>query len=154
MSKEDLAELVERVQVDLNHKGFAVSDNKPAHVIVRPTPPDGLAKDSAGKLLYGLVDFELLKRTPEREEQLRAQKRQDYLVRQARRFEPHWQFPEELTPVRIMGVDYVCGQVESTGGALWVVGRDPMLFDYFSAREMAAHSPRPGSVRPSRCSRR
>jgi hypothetical protein len=30
-----------------------------------------------------------------------------------------------------MGVDYVYGQVESTGGALWVVGRDPVLFDYF-----------------------
>ena len=30
-----------------------------------------------------------------------------------------------------MGVDYVYGQVESTGGSLWVVGRDPMLFDYF-----------------------
>jgi hypothetical protein len=30
-----------------------------------------------------------------------------------------------------MGVDYVYGPVESTGGALWVVGRDPILFDYF-----------------------
>ena len=39
-----------------------------------------------------------------------------------------------------MGVDYVYGQVESTGGALWVVGRDPMLFDYFLAREMATDS--------------
>jgi len=30
-----------------------------------------------------------------------------------------------------VGVDYVYGQVESTGGALWVVGRDPALFEYF-----------------------
>jgi len=30
-----------------------------------------------------------------------------------------------------MGVDYVYGKVESTGGALWVVGNDPVLFDYF-----------------------
>jgi hypothetical protein len=30
-----------------------------------------------------------------------------------------------------MGVDYVYGEVESTGGGLWIVGRDPMLFDYF-----------------------
>ena len=74
-------------------------------------------------MLYGLVDFELLKRTPEREELLRAEKRHDYLVRQAHRFEPHQQFPEELTPVRVMGVDYVYGQVESTGGAL--LGRGP-----------------------------
>ncbi len=131
LTKEELAELVAQAHVDLHRKGFAVSDNKPQHIIVRPTPDNGLMKDPTGKMLYGLVDFELLKRTPEREEQLRAQKRQDYLIRQARRFEPHWQFPEELTPVRIMGVDYVYGQVESTGGALWVVGRDPMLFDYF-----------------------
>ncbi len=58
-------------------------------------------------------------------------KRQDYLIRQAHRFEPRQEFPEELTPVSILGVNYVYGQVESTGGALWVVGRDPMLFDYF-----------------------
>jgi len=31
----------------------------------------------------------------------------------------------------VRGVDFVYGQVESTGGALWVVGRDPVLFDYF-----------------------
>ena len=30
-----------------------------------------------------------------------------------------------------MGVDYIFGEVEATGGALWVVGRDPVLFDYF-----------------------
>ncbi len=131
LTKEELAELVEQAHADLNRKGFAVSDSKPNHIIVRPTPGNGLMKDPASKTLYGLVDFELLKRTPEREEQLRAEKRQDYLIRQARRFEPHWQFPEELTPVRLMDVDYVYGQVESTGGALWVVGRDPMLFDYF-----------------------
>ena len=29
--------------------------------------------------------------------------------------------------VTIGGVEYVYGQVESTGGALWVVGRDPVV---------------------------
>ncbi len=62
---------------------------------------------------------------------MRAKKRHDYLIRQARRFETQQQFPAGLMPVTIMGVDYVYGQVESTGGSLWVVGRDPMLFDYF-----------------------
>ena len=52
-------------------------------------------------------------------------------MRQAHRFEPRDKFPPGLTPVTIWDVDYVYGQVESTGGALWVVGRDPMLFDYF-----------------------
>lgn len=126
-----MADLVQRASEDLSNKGFAVSDNKPQHIIVRPTPNGGLANDRSGKPLFALVDFELLKRTPAREERQRAKKRQDYLVRQARRFEPREHFPLGLTPVRIMGVDYVYGQVESTGGALWVVGRDPILFDYF-----------------------
>ncbi len=126
-----LAELVERAKNDLNAKGFVVSDNKPQHIIVRPAGNGHLATDRWGKLLYGLVDFELLRRTPVREERLRAEKRQEYLVRQAHRFEPRERFPPGLAPVNILGVDYVYGQVESTGGGLWVVGRDPMLFDYF-----------------------
>jgi hypothetical protein len=131
LQSEGLAELVQRSGKDLNRKGFTVSDNKPQHVIVRPAANGGLVKDQSGKALYGMVDFELLKRTPIQEARRRAEKRHDYLVRQAHRFEPHDEFPSELTPSSIMGVDYVYGQVESTGGALWVVGRDPMLFDYF-----------------------
>jgi hypothetical protein len=131
LDNEAMAELIRRSNEDLKRKGFAVSDNKPQHIIVRPQPEGQLAKDRNGKALYGLVDFELLRRTPEREQRVRAEKRRDYLVRQARRFEPRRQFPHPLSPVTIMGVDYVFGEVESTGGALWVVGRDPMLFDYF-----------------------
>ena len=131
LDNQAMAGLVQRASDDLNDKGFAVSDNKPQHIIVSPKPDGRLARDRTGKPLYGLVDFELLKRTPAREERLRAEKRQEYLVRQARRFESREAFPLGLTPVTIMGVDYVYGQVESTGGALWVVGRDPVLFDYF-----------------------
>ena len=123
--------LVQRSDSDLESKGFRVRDNKPQHVIVRPGSNGGLVEDRSGAILYGLVDFELLSRTPEREEAMRAAKRQDYLVRQAQRFETREQFPPGITAATIMGVDYVYGQVESTGGALWVVGRDPMLFDYF-----------------------
>ncbi len=131
LSRDELARLIQHAGEALNRKGFAVSDNKPQHIIVRPRRLGELLKDRQGQLQYGLVDFELLKRTPSREKEMRARKRRDYLVRQARRFEPREPFPAGLTPVRIMGVDYVYGQVESTGGALWVVGRDPMLFDYF-----------------------
>ncbi|MBC8869584.1 MAG: hypothetical protein H8E44_09210 [Planctomycetes bacterium] len=131
LDSEAVTALTKRSNADLIKRGFTVSDNKPQHVIVRPTPEGRLVKDRTGQSLYGMVDFELLKRTPEREEKMRAQKRQDYLVRQVHRFEPREEFPPGLTPATIMGVDYVYGQVESTGGALWVVGRDPMLFDYF-----------------------
>ncbi len=131
LDNETLAQLVERAKDDLSVKGFTVSDSKPQHLIVRPGSNGHLVADRSGRPLYGLVDFELLRRTPSREERLRAEKRQEYLVRQARRFEPREQFPLGLAPVRILDVDYVYGRVESTGGALWVVGRDPMLFDYF-----------------------
>ena len=131
LDNEAMGRLIERANDDLQNNGFTVNDNKPQHLILRPTPDGQLAKDRSGKALYGLVDFELLKRTPEQEKWIRAQKRREYLVRQARRFESDEQFPRELTPMSIMGVDYVYGEVESTGGALWVVGRDPMLFEYF-----------------------
>jgi hypothetical protein len=131
LSRDELGQLVKQSIRDMRAKGFTVSDSKPQHIIVRPQDGNRLARDPQGRMLYGLVDFELLKRTPEREEVVRAEKRHDYLIRQAHRFDAPTIFPAELTPVQIMGVDYVYGQVESTGGALWVVGRDPMLFDYF-----------------------
>lgn len=131
LSGEELTGLVLHASAELERKGFTVSDSKPQHVIVRPTHAGQLARDSTGQLLYGLVDFELLRRTPAREQRWRSLKRQDYLIRQAHRFESREQFPAGLTAVRIMGVDYVYGFVESTGGALWVVGRDPVLFEYF-----------------------
>ena len=130
LDKDAMTRLIECSNRTLNSKGFTVSDNKPQHIIVRPSN-GGLVKDRSSEVLYGLVDFELLKRTPTRENALRARKRHDYLIRQAHRFEPHEQFPSELTQVRFMEVDLVYGRVESTGGALWVVGKDPMLFDYF-----------------------
>ena len=131
LGKDALVEMLKRSNEDLAAKGFTVSDNKPQHVIVRPTDDGQLVKDRSGEPLYGMVDFELLKRTPARESRLRVVRRHDYLLRQARRFEPREEFPPGLASVNIMGVDYVCGQVESTGGALWVVGRDPVLFEYF-----------------------
>lgn len=123
--------LMELSNREMARRGFLVRDSKPHHLIVRPTRTGELATDRQGDILYAVVDFELLERTPQRERAVRASKRKSYLIKQAHRFETKPQFPPGLTPVTIMGVDYVFGQVESTGGALWVVGNDPMLFDYF-----------------------
>jgi hypothetical protein len=131
IDREGMIGIFERANQELETKGFRVLDNKPRHIIVRPKSRNGLARDKSGAILYGLVDFELLQRTQERENTMRASKRQDYLVRQVHRFETREQYPPGITPVTIMGVDYIYGQVESTGGALWVVGKDPILFDYF-----------------------
>ena len=59
---------------------------------------------------------------------MRTNKSHNYLVSQAQRFKTREQSPPGLTQVTIMGVDYVYGQVESTGGALWVGGRGPVLW--------------------------
>ncbi|MFC1631253.1 hypothetical protein ACFL1I_08270 [Candidatus Omnitrophota bacterium] len=117
----------------MKRKGFMVKDNKPHHIIVRPKKKGKLAKDKKGKILYGLVDFELLERTPLQEKVTKKDKRADYLKRQRDRFAikiPN-KFHPHLHHINIFGVDYVYGHVESTKGRLWVVGKDPYLFDYF-----------------------
>ena len=130
LTADEVDTLVARVERDLRQRGFVVRDNKPHHVIVRPGP-DALVTGREGQILYAYVDFELLERTPQREQEIRAAKRRAYLVKQAHRFEDRAVFPPHLRPVKILGVDYVYGRTESTNGALWVVGKDPELFDYF-----------------------
>ena len=133
LKEQDMAQLTVRSDKEVRQKGFVLGDPKPHHVIVRTTQSGDLARDRNGQFLYALVDFELLKRTPEHEEETRVAKRKAYLYKQAHRFEDRDLsiFPSNLKPVTIFGVDYIYGLVEGTGGALWVVGKDPTLFDYF-----------------------
>ena len=49
VDKDGMAQLVNRVQEDLQRKGFAVSDNKPQHIIVRPTADKQLVKNRSGQ---------------------------------------------------------------------------------------------------------
>lgn len=127
-------EMLHRSIDDMKKTGFHVLDVKPQHVIVRPLKGGGLLRDRRGNPVYALVDFELLTRTPEYEEEVKRTRRQAYLEGQRDRFGPARRpehFPEHLYAVRLLGVDYVHGDCESTNGKLWVVGRDPGLFDYF-----------------------
>ena len=126
--------MMDRSIEDMQQAGFRVLDVKPQHVIVRPKPNGGLLQDRSGRTAYALVDFELLERTPEYGRQAKQERRQTYLERQRDRFRPLFRpdsYPRHLHPVRILGVDYVHGDCDSTRGKLWVVGRDPHLFDYF-----------------------
>ena len=112
---------------------FIVKDRKPHHIIIRPDNNGDLTRDKHGNIFYALVDFELLARTPESEEIVKKSKRADYLKRQKDRFalkDPDKLYPH-LKAVNICGVDYIYGHVESTKGRLWIVGKDPDLFDYF-----------------------
>ena len=118
---------------ELAQKGYRVVDMKPQHIILRPRKGRALLRDRHRQIVYALVDYELLQRTPEHEQSVRHASRQFYLWHMARRFdsgaaEP---MPSHLAAVNLLGVDYVFGQAESTGGWLWVVGKDPGLFNYF-----------------------
>ncbi len=132
--KERLAEVTAMVETELKTKGFRVVDHKPVHIITRVR--DGAVRRRRdGKVAYAIVDYELLERTSAHEDAVKRAARSDYLVRQRDRFKPEQggggEFPPHLHPARVLGVDYVYGRTESTGGALWVVGKDPELFAYF-----------------------
>jgi hypothetical protein len=134
---QERAEFLARVTCLATHelwqKGYRVIDMKPAHVILRSGHDQSLLRDRNGQLVYALVDYELLERTPEHEQSVRSANRQIYLKHMARRFEVDTAkpLPAHLHATNVMGVDYIFGRAESTGGLLWVVGKDPDLFNYF-----------------------
>jgi len=121
------------VMHELEQKGYRVVDMKPAHVILRLQPDDTLLRDRNGQIVYGIVDYELLERTPEHERAVRSLNRAHYLQHMARRFESSSAkpLPAHLKATNLLAVDYIFGHAESTGGRLWVVGKDPDLFNYF-----------------------
>lgn len=133
---------------DLEDKGFVVADMKPSHIIIdekhvrkmRRMGKNGSVRDRKKQVeyirslvdncRYSLIDYELLMRTPPHEEEVKSRRRHLYLDDQRDRFKKS-KMPPFLKQSEIMGVPYVHGHVESTGGLLWVVGCNPRLFDYF-----------------------
>ncbi len=130
---EELRRLTLKSKADLEQNGFIVVDHKPAHLILRRFRNGSVLRDRTGDYAYALVDFELLQRTAEHERRIQSSRRALYLRHQRDRFATprDLKYPEHLKPTQILGVDYVCGHADSTHGMLWVVGRDPDLFDYF-----------------------
>lgn len=132
VSQDEMERLTSMAEEDMRRIGFIVRDQKAQHVIVKPDG-GGLQQTEYGRVVYGLVDFELLERMPERDLMVRRLKRHNYLKRQKDRFSvnPVVKYPPHLKHVNVFGVDYVFGRAESTKGLLWVVGLDPELFEYF-----------------------
>jgi len=138
----------DKVFGDLKKKGFLVADMKPEHIIISEADSERIEeigrtqKVDASKeqidLLYHLinegkysvVDYELLLRTPEHEDEVKYSRRHSYLDDQRDRFQPT-PLPDHLSYMEIFGVPYIYGHAESTGGHLWVVGKNARLFDYF-----------------------
>ena len=136
-----------KVISDMAQKGFYVADMKPVHIILEEgqvnlfesIPADIPDKFNAQTELissiieagdYSVIDYELLVRTPEHEEKVKSHKRHTYHDDQRHRWRPT-ELPSHLGVAEIMGVPYIHGPAESTGGHLWVVGRNARLFDYF-----------------------
>ncbi|HEY5910928.1 MAG TPA: hypothetical protein VJA21_10035 [Verrucomicrobiae bacterium] len=130
---EELKRLTLKAKAELAQNGFMVVDHKPAHLIVRWRRSGKLLKNRVGDFAYALIDFELLQRTPEHEQEKQSSRRAIYLTHQRDRFANHKgsKYPAHLKPTCIQEVNYVWGHADSTHGRLWVVGRDPDLFDYF-----------------------
>jgi hypothetical protein len=136
-----LESITKKVMADLEKKGYVVADMKPEHVIISAEHAEiivemGRAKQEAfihGLIeanQYSVVDYELLLRTPLHEEEVKYLRRHSYLDDQRDRFIPT-PMPSHLQSMEVFGVPYIHGHVESTGGQLWVVGRNARLFDYF-----------------------
>ena len=136
------------VMSDLEQKGYLVADMKPEHIIISELDLERIkeiaetqAPDSSKEQIYylynlvdigkySLVDYELLLRTPRHEDEVKDSRRHSYLDDQRDRFIPT-PMPDHLTAMEIFGVPYIYGHAESTGGHLWVVGKNARLFDYF-----------------------
>lgn len=138
-----------QVLSELDSKGYLVADMKPEHVIF--SEPDTLEileigrssgnKDAYKKQVefvyklvreggYSVIDYELLLRTAKHEEEVKNSRRHHYLDDQRDRFKPT-ALPAHLKTTEVFGVPYIYGHAESTGGHLWVVGKNARLFDYF-----------------------
>ncbi len=143
-----LVRLDKIVMSDLDKKGYLVADTKPEHIII--SEEDSLrvkeignqkTAEAAGEQIsllndlintgeYSLIDYELLMRTAEHEKEVKDSRRHSYLDDQRDRFIPT-PLPDFLSRIEILGVPYIYGHAESTGGHLWVVGNNARLFDYF-----------------------
>jgi hypothetical protein len=131
IEERELSSLTERVIEELRSRGFRVLDNKPKHFILRNRKrDDAVMRRRDGDLVYGLVDFELLQRTPEYQKQFKTSQRQRYWALQTQVERDTSPMPSHLKPMRIFDVSYLFG-LSPDGGRVWVVGRDPALFDYF-----------------------
>ena len=132
MDKKELEQLTIRVINELKENGYRVLDNKPKHFILRKSKnKKELIREKDDKLIYGLIDFELLQRTPEYQRRFKIEQSQKFrkLLKQPDKITEKEQ-NHPLNVVQIYGTDYVFGATQD-GGYLWVVGNNRALFDYF-----------------------
>jgi hypothetical protein len=137
LTEADVRSLTERATEEVRAKGFRVLDIKPNHLIVQLANRSHFTTRN-GQLRYGLVDFELLERTAGYWREIKAERRRNYERRKRELLQStdgsdtrSDSLPPNLHRVSILGLDYLHGHAESTGGVLWVVGHDLKHFDCF-----------------------
>lgn len=131
LGEQEMRELSMRSLQELETRGFMVLDHKPKHLILRPRRDGTLLRDRDGRLVYGIVDFELLQRSPAHQHAYKAARRERYwqLMAGAPRPAPEPAL-SHLRRAGVFGVEYAFGETPD-GGRLWVVGHETGLFDYF-----------------------
>ena len=77
IDESTMRDLTLRANKEIAQKGFVVWDNKPHHLIIRPNLKGHISKKRNGKILYALIDFELLERTRKHDQTMRASKRKE-----------------------------------------------------------------------------
>lgn len=132
LSADECEAMTKRVYFqDMIPSGFKVLDTKPAHIILR-TNAHGRLIRKKGDYAYALIDYELLRRTPEHEKVYGFSRRRQYWCYIYDRYDPASAggMPEGVKPMTIDNVPYVFGPTPN-GGKLWVIGNNYRLFDFF-----------------------
>ena len=116
---------------DLIPNGFKVLDTKPAHIILRVSKQGQLVRKH-GRYPYAIIDYELLRRTPEHERFYSLSRRRQYWQHIYERFDEAnlKSMPSELKRQSINDIPYIFGPTPN-GGKLWVVGNNHKLFEFF-----------------------
>ncbi len=133
INEKEMVSVTLEAESEMKYKGFFVRDRKPHHIILKPRTHGAVARRRDGGVLYAVIDYELLERTTERDRAVKKARRSSYLIKQKDRFVERQSDTSapQLKQVKLHGVDYIYGHVESTNGLLWAVGKDPDLFDYY-----------------------
>ncbi len=130
LDESELQEMTRRVyQEDMMNRGYRVLDTKPAHFIIR-TKSGAPVRDRKGRIVYALVDFELLERTEDYDAKFHRAQRSRYWHFHRYKNRKAKLLPEGLHSMQILGVDYVYGTT-SNQGRLFVIGNDPDLFEFY-----------------------
>jgi hypothetical protein len=130
LDEKELEEMTRQVYFeDMMNRGYRVLDTKPTHFIIRAKNGSPV-RDRQNRIIYALVDFELLQRTEDYETRFHIAQRSRYWRFHRFKDRKAKTLPGGLHSMEILGVDYIYGS-PSNQGNLFVIGNDPDLFEFY-----------------------